>query len=225
MEIGNKLKKARNEKGITQEQAAEFLGVSRQTISNWENNKFYPDIISVIKMSDFYAVSLDILLKEDKEMDQTYQEFLKESTDAVKAKNNLVKIIILVTYLVIWFATMIVFWTAGPNITTGFNIVLKYIAMPVMLLTLTLIYASNNYWGMAKWFLIPIGMLTFLAFPYVQNTLDISQGTIILQFRFPNISYMVVGAVVSVCGLLIGTGIRKLAAGNRTKSIRSDTAE
>lgn len=62
MEIGNKLKKARNEKGITQEQAAEFLGVSRQTISNWENNKSYPDIISVIKMSDFYAVSLDILL-------------------------------------------------------------------------------------------------------------------------------------------------------------------
>ena len=46
MEIGSKLKNARNEKGITQEQAAELLGVSRQTISNWENNKSYPDIIS-----------------------------------------------------------------------------------------------------------------------------------------------------------------------------------
>lgn len=52
MEIGSKLKNARNEKGITQEQAAELLGVSRQTISNWENNKSYPDIVSVIKMSD-----------------------------------------------------------------------------------------------------------------------------------------------------------------------------
>ncbi|MBP5529509.1 MAG: helix-turn-helix transcriptional regulator [Lachnospiraceae bacterium] len=209
MEIGNKLRNARNEKGITQEQAAELLGVSRQTISNWENNKSYPDIISVIKMSDFYAVSLDILLKEDKEMNQTYQEFLKESTDTVKAKNNLVKIIILVTYLIIWFATMIIFWTAGPGITMGFNIVLKFIAMPVMLLTLTLVYASNNYWGNAVWFLIPIGMLTFLAIPHVQNTMDISQGTLTLQFRFPNISYMAVGAVVSVCGLLIGAGIRK----------------
>ena len=58
MEIGIKLKKARNEKGITQEQAAEALGVSRQTISNWENNKSYPDIISVIKMSDIYSVAL-----------------------------------------------------------------------------------------------------------------------------------------------------------------------
>ena len=65
MEIGSKLKKARNENGITQEQAAELLGVSRQTISNWENNKSYPDIISVIKMSDYYSVSLDHLLKED----------------------------------------------------------------------------------------------------------------------------------------------------------------
>lgn len=52
MEIGSKLKNARNENGLTQEQAAELLGVSRQTISNWENNKSYPDIISVIKMSD-----------------------------------------------------------------------------------------------------------------------------------------------------------------------------
>ena len=38
MEIGCKLKQARNEKGLTQEQAAELLNVSRQTISNWENN-------------------------------------------------------------------------------------------------------------------------------------------------------------------------------------------
>lgn len=52
MEIGSKLKNARKENGITQEHAAELLDVSRQTISNWENNKSYSDIISVIKMSD-----------------------------------------------------------------------------------------------------------------------------------------------------------------------------
>ena len=63
MEIGSKLKKARNEKGLTQEQTADALGVSRQTISNWENNKSYPDIISVKKMSEIYSISLDHLLK------------------------------------------------------------------------------------------------------------------------------------------------------------------
>lgn len=63
MEIGTIIRNARNEASLTQEQAAESLGVSRQTISNWENNKSYPDIISVIKMSDLYSVSLDCLLK------------------------------------------------------------------------------------------------------------------------------------------------------------------
>ena len=67
MEIGYKIKSARKEAGMTQEQAAEALGVSRQTVSNWENNRSYPDIISVIKMSDLYSVSLDHLLKEQKE--------------------------------------------------------------------------------------------------------------------------------------------------------------
>lgn len=48
MEIGNKLKKSRLESKLTQEKVAEEIQVSRQTISNWENEKSYPDIISVI---------------------------------------------------------------------------------------------------------------------------------------------------------------------------------
>ena len=54
MDIGSKIKNARVRANLTQEQAAEALGVSRQTMSNWENEKTYPDIISVIKMSDLY---------------------------------------------------------------------------------------------------------------------------------------------------------------------------
>ena len=85
MDIGLKIKKARLAAQLTQEQAAEALGVSRQTMSNWENNKTYPDIISVIKMSDLYEVSLDHLLKE-KEGDamSNYIDYLEESTDTVK---------------------------------------------------------------------------------------------------------------------------------------------
>lgn len=64
MDIGTKIREARAAAHLTQEQAAEALGVSRQTISNWENNRTYPDIVSVIRMSDLYSVSLDRLLKE-----------------------------------------------------------------------------------------------------------------------------------------------------------------
>lgn len=56
MEIGSKLKNARINSGLTQEQVAEKIQVSRQTISNWENEKSYPDIISVINLSDLYNI-------------------------------------------------------------------------------------------------------------------------------------------------------------------------
>lgn len=86
MEIGKKLKAARQEAGLTQEQAAERLFVSRQTISNWENEKTYPDITSVVRLSDLYSISLDELLKGDVKM----LEHLEESTDLVKSNQKLI---------------------------------------------------------------------------------------------------------------------------------------
>lgn len=68
MEMGEKLKKSRMNAGMTQEQIAEEIKVSRQTISNWENGKSLPDILSVIRMSELCKISLDELLKGDKAM-------------------------------------------------------------------------------------------------------------------------------------------------------------
>ena len=98
MDIGSRLKNARMNAGLTQENIAEKIGVSRQTISNWENNKSYPDIISVIHLSDFYSISLDELLKEDKKM----MKHLEESTNEVKSRQRFSKLIQIMSYLVIW---------------------------------------------------------------------------------------------------------------------------
>lgn len=68
MNIGRKLKEARMKMKFTQEMTSELLHVSRQTISNWENEKAIPDIISVIKLSEIYDMSLDDLLKGDEDM-------------------------------------------------------------------------------------------------------------------------------------------------------------
>ncbi len=62
MEIGKKLKNARVQSGMTQENVAEKINVLRQTISNWENEKSYSDIISVIELSNLYSISLDDLI-------------------------------------------------------------------------------------------------------------------------------------------------------------------
>ena len=84
MEIGKKLKNARVQSGMTQENVAEKINVSRQTISNWENEKSYPDIISVIELSNLYSISLDDLLKGDEKM----IEHLEESTNVVRSNQK-----------------------------------------------------------------------------------------------------------------------------------------
>lgn len=65
MDFGLKLKEKRLDLRLSQEQLADSLGVTRQTIANWEKGKTYPDIGSVIKLSDLYDISLDELLKGD----------------------------------------------------------------------------------------------------------------------------------------------------------------
>lgn len=65
MEFGNRIKQGRINKGLTQQEVADELSVSRQTISSWENEKSYPDINSLIDLSNKYQISLDVLLKED----------------------------------------------------------------------------------------------------------------------------------------------------------------
>ena len=81
MEIEKKLKAARLNAGMTQEQVAEKIMVSRQTISNWETGKSLPDIISIINMSDLYQISLDELLKGDRKMKEKIKKDIENAND------------------------------------------------------------------------------------------------------------------------------------------------
>lgn len=67
MELGQQLKAHRKELGISQDELAEKIFVSRQSISNWENNKTYPDIHTLILLAETFGVSLDELIKGDVE--------------------------------------------------------------------------------------------------------------------------------------------------------------
>ena len=65
MEIGKTIKQHRTELGWSQEVLAEKAYVSRQTVSNWETEKSYPDVHSLLILSDLFGVSLDELIKGD----------------------------------------------------------------------------------------------------------------------------------------------------------------
>lgn len=74
MEIGSRIKEQREFKNWSQDELAEILNISRQSISKWELNKVYPSIDMLIKMSDLFDVSLDELIKGDKDLKKTIIE-------------------------------------------------------------------------------------------------------------------------------------------------------
>lgn len=80
MELGQRIKDCRSREGMTQEELAEKLYVSRQTISSWENNKSYPDIHSLLMIGNLFDVSLDTLIKGD-------IEIMKEKVEETKVKS------------------------------------------------------------------------------------------------------------------------------------------
>ncbi|WP_370749611.1 helix-turn-helix domain-containing protein [Eubacterium sp.] len=65
MELGKQIKTYRQEANMSQEELAYRVYVSRQTISNWENDKCYPDVKSLILLGEIFHVSLDKLIKGD----------------------------------------------------------------------------------------------------------------------------------------------------------------
>ena len=68
MKFGKQIKKLRQEAQLSQEELAERIYVSRQTISNWENDKSYPDVNSLVLLSETFQISLDKLIKGDIEV-------------------------------------------------------------------------------------------------------------------------------------------------------------
>lgn len=65
MELADRLKECRTEAGLSQEELAERIFVSRQTISNWETDRTYPDVQSLLLLSDIFGTSIDELVKGD----------------------------------------------------------------------------------------------------------------------------------------------------------------
>lgn len=68
MEIGAQIKKYRDAQGLSQEALAEKIFVTRQTVSNWETGKSYPDVHSLMLLGGVFNVSLDQLVKGDIEI-------------------------------------------------------------------------------------------------------------------------------------------------------------
>ncbi len=100
MNLGKQILKLRKDNEMSQEDFAEIFNVTRQTISSWENSKSYPDIETLVKISDKFNISLDILLKGDKEMIKNMDKNLRNTS---KYKKILISIGIFLGSIILVF--------------------------------------------------------------------------------------------------------------------------
>ena len=105
MELNAQIKKYRTELNLSQEELAEKVYVTRQTVSNWENEKSYPDIHSLLLLSSLFNVSLDQLIKGDVE---TMKEIINEQE--VKKFNYYGNIFSIHFFILIITAAPLFFW-------------------------------------------------------------------------------------------------------------------
>lgn len=121
MNLGKTLQDLRKNKNISQEEMADTLNVSRQTISNWENSKSYPDILSLMTLCDIYKISLDDLFKNNEDLLNNIKKNEK------KKKNTIIICISVIIFLVLTLLYFIFFKDYFNNISNIKNEIQKVI--------------------------------------------------------------------------------------------------
>lgn len=91
MNLGNSLYTARKKSGLSQEDVANKLGVSRQTISKWETNETLPDICQSKRMAQLYHLSLDELIDFDMDIKEI-EQMIENTTEETQKKIDWTKL-------------------------------------------------------------------------------------------------------------------------------------
>lgn len=128
MELAAQIKRYRKEQNLSQDELAERIFVSRQTVSNWETERTYPDIKSLVLLSEVFSVSLDQLIKGDLQMmkeEITSQERASFNRDS----NIFTTLFVAMVFLALPLADWLGWWGIGlwavlavVTLTYGFRV-------------------------------------------------------------------------------------------------------
>ncbi len=135
MNVGARIKKYREKQNVSQEELALKVFVSRQTISNWETNKSYPDIKSLTMLSSIFHVTLDDFIKGD------IEEMKKIVSKEKLEKFNIMSYIFLVEMLILMFSAYPLF-----SIDGYIGVIIWILLFVITLVTATIIekFKKNN---------------------------------------------------------------------------------
>ena len=106
MNLGKKLINLRKQEKLTQEKFAEVIGVTRQTISNWELNITKPDLNQIEKISKLFHMSIDELL--DNDVQNIIVEKFYKTEKIVNKNTKIIKILVITIYFILLISSIIV---------------------------------------------------------------------------------------------------------------------
>nr|WP_257594037.1 helix-turn-helix transcriptional regulator [Lactiplantibacillus plantarum] len=104
MQFANVLRRKRKELHLTQQQLADQLHVTRQTLSRWENNLSYPNLDTLVNLSEFLAIPLDILLKGDGNL--MVNKISQDVRDKSKYKRYLTSVLAIFILIFLWLSVL-----------------------------------------------------------------------------------------------------------------------
>lgn len=107
MNFSEQIKKLRLEKNITQQEMADKIGVSRQAVSNWENDKNLPDIEMLITISQVFHLTLDELILGGKDMNNMTKKLINDGSENKRVKMNITGVKIGALLLIIGFLSLL----------------------------------------------------------------------------------------------------------------------
>lgn len=216
MKLGEKLRRARADAGLTQEAVAEKIGVSRQTVSNWENERSYPGIADAVRLSELYGVSLDAMLRDDAAL----LEYWQDGSDAVARGKTISKLIIIAVYLCIWAVEILVFWIGGRADAMGYSLTAFYLVLPGATLILSFWIGRDDAWASCRWAMpFFFGILNLLA-PYA--TFSLSNMMAFQTFHLPQLTDLLPGLLCSAVGIAAGTAAKHLSRARRSRRQRGE---
>lgn len=172
MNFSEQIKKIRKDRNLTQQDMAEKLGISRQAVSNWENDKNLPDIEMLIRMSQVFHLTLDELILGGTKMNNMTEKLIKDSSENARIKMNLLGIKI-----------------GGALLALSFLSLIAGIFSPVSI---------EEYFGTAFTTMMPCGVLAFLIVG-IKNMADIFRKQ---EHRQKNVKLIAIGGLLVLIGVL-----------------------
>lgn len=141
MELATILVSERKKKGETQQKVADALYISRQSLSNWENGKNFPDIPMLVALSNYYDFSLDIIKGDEQLMKQVKKDY--ELINTKKANKKYSVLLIILSVLILLNAVVV------SPLLAHHPILLKYTTVITLLLTIVLLHVSIRFTKLA----------------------------------------------------------------------------